>query len=113
MVATLKLADDWPAGTVTFGTDAASAVSELASVTAAPPAGAAAPRVTVQVDAPPLPPPMMAGMHASAVTLCAWAAVVVAARAHAISGSAIAHPYSRHGVSKRLRNSRVFMAVSR
>jgi hypothetical protein len=62
-VATLKLAAVVPAATVTLvGTVAAALL--LARVTAAPPAGAGAVKVTVPVEG--LPPPTLAGLRETA-----------------------------------------------
>src|SRR5262245_40758032 len=63
-VVTLKVALVWPAATVTLTGTVAAAVFELASDTVAPPAGAAAVRVTVPVDG--VPPVTLAGLTAMA-----------------------------------------------
>jgi len=81
LVPTAKLFVVCPAGTLIVGAEAASSRSELASVTAVPPAGAAALSVTVQVDVPPLPPLMTDGLHDSAVGVCAEALGTTSANA--------------------------------
>jgi hypothetical protein len=63
-------------------------MSELVSVTTVPPAGAAAPSVTVHVAEPPLPPAMTDGLQARDVTVCAWA--VDGNGTHAISARPMA-----------------------
>ena len=70
---TVKVAVDCPAGTVIVGTDAASSMSELASVTTVPPAGAGELSVTVHVAESPLPPAMIDGLHVSELAVCAYA----------------------------------------
>jgi hypothetical protein len=82
LVVTVNVADDCPAGTVICGSDAASSMSELVSVTTVPPAGAAALSVTVHVAEPPLPPAITDGLHVKALAVCAKA--WVAGSAHAI-----------------------------
>ena len=69
----MNVAVAWPAGTVTRGTDAASSINELPSVTAVPPAGAAPLSVTVHVDELPLPPAITEGLHVTEVGVCAEA----------------------------------------
>ena len=68
-------------------------MSELVSATRVPLEGAAALSVTVQVAEPPLPPPMMDGLQARDVTLCAWAVGATSAKLHIISAGARAIKY--------------------
>src|SRR5256885_12428688 len=48
-------------------------MSELASVTTVPPAGADEPSVTVHVAESPLPPAMIDGLHVNELAVCAYA----------------------------------------
>src|SRR5690348_7413313 len=86
LVVTVNDAVDWPAATVICGRRAASSISELASVTRVPPAGAAPVSVTVQVDEPPLPPAITDGLHDNA--LAVWAETAAGVSAHAITAIA-------------------------
>jgi len=58
---------------VIVGTEAASSVSELVSVTVVPLPGAAELSVTVQVAGLPVPPPIVDGLQVNPVTDCACA----------------------------------------
>jgi len=89
LVVTVNVAVDCPAGTVICGTDAASSMSELVSVTTVPAAGAAALSVTVHVAEPPLPPAMTDGLQESALAVCAKA--LEAGSAHAIRATPMAN----------------------
>jgi hypothetical protein len=68
-VPTVNVALVAPAGTLTFGIVAASAMFELASVTRVPPAGAGALSVTVPVEVPPLPPVIVVGSSVTETTV--------------------------------------------